>query len=43
MEIKREFEVIVPENATPAEEEALINSETERQEQKLLDDLLGGI
>jgi len=43
MEIRREFEVTVPEGATKAEEEALVKAATDREEEKLLDDLLGGL
>jgi len=38
-EIRREFEVRIPEDATPAEEERLINEATDREKEKLLDDL----
>ncbi|MCU1408479.1 MAG: hypothetical protein JWM23_559 [Microbacteriaceae bacterium] len=43
MEIRRPFEATIPEGATPAEGEALIEAETARQEEKLLDELLGSI
>ncbi|WP_217183385.1 hypothetical protein [Streptomyces sp. AC495_CC817] len=38
-EIRREFEVSIPEDATPAEEERLIEEATDREEEKLLDEL----
>ncbi|WP_255577965.1 hypothetical protein [Cryobacterium sp. TMT1-2-2] len=38
-EIKREFEVVVPDGLSDAEEAALIEAETERQVQKLLGDI----
>lgn len=41
MSIEREFEVVIPDGASKAEEDRLIKAETERQEEKLLDDLLG--
>jgi len=37
-EIKREFEVVVPDGLSEAEEAALIEAETERQLDKLLGD-----
>lgn len=38
-EIRRESDVPIPEDATPAEEERLIDEATDREEEKLLDDL----
>lgn len=38
-EIKREFELVVPDGLSDAEEEALIEAETERQIEKLLGDV----
>lgn len=38
-EIKREFEVSIPEGASEAEEERLVDEETDRQMEKLLDDV----
>lgn len=38
-EIRREFDVVIPEGATPAEEERLIEEATDREVEKLLDDL----
>lgn len=37
--IRRESEVPIPEDATPAEEERLIDEATDLEEEKLLDDL----
>lgn len=38
-EIRRRFDVPIPDDATPAEEERLIDEATDREEEKLLDDL----
>lgn len=38
-EIKREFEVVVPDGLSAAEEEALIEAETEREVNKLIGDI----
>lgn len=38
-EVDREFEVRVPEEATPAEEERLVEEATDREVDELLDDL----
>lgn len=38
-EIRREFEVNVPATATPEEEEKLVGKATDREIDKLLDDL----
>lgn len=38
-EIRREFEVNIPDGAAPAEEEKLIEDATDREIDKMLDDL----
>lgn len=37
--IRRDSDVSIPEDATPTEEERLIDEATDREEEKLLDDL----